>query len=144
MGIGCRQFTFSQESATRRPMTAIRTSRRDEVRTIEWLIGWPDNPAADWRKGFLAGIFDAEGSYSRGILRISNTNPDIISWTVSSLESLGFDVALEPRNLPNGLISLRLRGGLREALRFFHTVDPAITRKRSSKTWPSRATPGSA
>ena len=92
MGIGCRQFTFSQESATRRPMTAIRTSRRDEVRTIEWLIGWPDNPAADWRKGFLAGIFDAEGSYSRGILRISNTDPEIISWTVSSLESLGFDV----------------------------------------------------
>ncbi len=131
VGIGCRQVTFSQESATRRPMTAIRTSRRDEVRTIEWLIGWPDNPAADWRKGFLAGIFDAEGGYSRGILRISNTNPDIISWTVSSLESLGFDVALEPRNLPNGLISLRLRGGLREALRFFHAVDPAITRKRS-------------
>ena len=26
---------------------------------------------------------------------------------------------------------IRLRGGLREALRFFHTVDPAITRKRS-------------
>ena len=131
VGIGCRQFTFSQESATRRLMTAIRTSRRDEVRTIEWLIGRPDNPAADWRKGFLAGIFDAEGSYSGGILRISNTNREIISWTVSSLESLGFDVALEPRNLPNGLISLRLRGGVREALRFFHTVDPAITRKRS-------------
>ena len=131
IGIGCRQFTFSQESATPRLMTAIRTARRDEVRTIEWHIGWPDNPAADWRKGFLAGIFDAEGSYSRGILRISNTNPDIIGWTVSSLESLGFDVALEPRNLPNGLISLRLRGGLREALRFFHTVDPAITRKRT-------------
>ena len=131
VGIGCRQFTFSQESATRRLMTAIRTSRRDEVRTIEWLIGWPDNPAADWRKGFLAGIFDAEGSYSGGILRIPNTNREIISWTVSSLELLGFDVVLEPRNLPNEVTYIRLRGGLKEALRFFHTVDPAITRKRT-------------
>ena len=131
VGIGCRQFTVSQESATRRLMTAIRTSRLDEVRTIEWLIGWPDNPAADWRKGFLAGIFDAEGSYSGGILRIPNTNREIISWTVSSLELLGFDVVLEPGNRPDGLTYIRLRGGLREALRFFHTVDPAITGKRT-------------
>ncbi|MGD0069753.1 MAG: hypothetical protein ABSB76_40870, partial [Streptosporangiaceae bacterium] len=93
--------------------------------------GWPDDPSPDWRKGFLAGIFDAEGSYSRGILRISNTNPDIISWTVASLRLLGFDAVLEPKNQPNGLVVIRVRGGLREALRFFHTVDPAITRKRS-------------
>jgi DNA repair photolyase len=129
-GINCREFTFSEGSATRRPMTAIRTSRRDDVRTIEWLIGWPENPALDWRKGFLAGIFDAEGRYG-GSLRIPNTDPEIISWTVSSLESLGFDYVMAPSKLPNGIVCVRLRGGLREALRFFHTVDPAITRKRS-------------
>jgi DNA repair photolyase len=129
-GIGCREFAFSEESATRRPMAAIRASRRDDVRTIEWLIGWPQEPDIDWRKGFLAGIFDAEGSYS-GSLRIPNTDPEIIDWTVSSLESLGFDYVKEPTNLPNGLVYVRLRGGLREVLRFFHTVDPAITRKRS-------------
>jgi len=130
VGIGCRETTFSEESATRRRMTAICTARRDEVRTIEWLIGWPDNPSADWRKGFLAGIFDAEGSYS-GSPRIPNTDPEIISWIASSLESFGFDFAVEPRNLSNEIIYIRVRGGLREALRFFHTVDPAITRKRS-------------
>jgi DNA repair photolyase len=130
VGIGCREFTFSEESATRRRMTAISASRRGEIWTIEWLIGWPDNPSADWRKGFLAGIFDAEGSYS-GSLRIANTDPEIINWTVSSLESFGFDFAVEPRNRPNGIVYIRLRGGLREVLRFFHTVDPAITRKRS-------------
>jgi DNA repair photolyase len=130
IGIGCREFTFSEESATRRRMTAIATQRRDEVRTIEWLIGWPDNPSADWRKGFLAGIFDAEGSYS-GSLRIANTDPEILNWIMSSLESFAFDFAVEPSNRPNGLTCIRLRGGLRDALRFFHTVDPAITRKRS-------------
>jgi DNA repair photolyase len=130
VGIRCREFTFSEESATRHPMAAIRTSRRDEVRTIEWLIGWPENPTLDWRKGFLAGIFDAEGSYS-GSLRIPNTDPEIINWTVSSLKAFSFDYVVEPRNRPNGIVCVRLRGGLREALRFFHTVDPAITRKRS-------------
>ena len=131
VGIGCAEFCFAEESATRRRMMAIRTSRRDEVRTIEWLINWPDNASADWRKGFLAGVFDAEGSYSGGILRVPNTDPEIINWTSASLRSLGFDFAVEPRNRPNGIVYVRLRGGLREALRFFHTVDPAITRKRS-------------
>jgi DNA repair photolyase len=131
VGIGCKEFTFAEESATRRRMTGIRSGCRDEIWTIEWLIGWPDNPSVDWRKGFLAGIFDAEGSYSGGILRISNTNPEMIKWTTSSLESFGFDFAVEQSNRTNGLKYIRLRGGLREAMRFFHTVDPAITRKRS-------------
>jgi DNA repair photolyase len=130
VGIGCREFMFSDESATRRRMMAISVHGRDRVRMIQRLIGWPDQPTEDWRKGFLAGIFDAEGSYS-GSLRIPNTDPEIINWTVSSLESFGFDFALEPRNLSNGIVYIRLRGGLRETLRFFHTVDPAITRKRS-------------
>jgi DNA repair photolyase len=130
-GIACKEFTFAEESATRRRVTAIRTSRRGEVRTIQWLIGWPDDPTPDWRKGFLAGIFDAEGSYSRGNLRISNTDPEIVDWTVCSLRSLGFEFAVERLNRPDGLVGVRLRGGLREALRFFHTLDPAIARKRS-------------
>jgi len=74
-------------------MTAIYTGRRDDVQTIERLIGWPDTPSADWRKGFLAGIFDAEGSYSRGILRIGNTDRTSSAgrsphWTCSALMSL--------------------------------------------------------
>jgi DNA repair photolyase len=91
---------------------------------------WPQEPEPDWRKGFLAGIFDAEGSYS-GSLRISNTDPEIIGWIGSSLKALGFEYIVEPQDRPNGLVCVRLRGGLREVLRFFHTVDPAITRKRS-------------
>ena len=129
-GVRCREFTFSEESATRRPIAAIRTSRRDDVQTIEWLIGWLENPTLDWRKGYLAGIFDAEGSYG-GSLRIPNTDPEIINWTVSSLDALGFDYVVEPSTRPNGLRCVRLRGGLRQVVRFFHTVDPVITRKRA-------------
>ncbi len=131
MGIHCREFVCAGKSATRRRMMAITTCGRDKVRTIQWLTDWPQDPGPDWRKGFLAGIFDAEGSFSQGILRMSDTDPGIITRIISSLESFGFDVAQERTARPSGLVCVRLRGGLREALRFFHTVDPAITRKQS-------------
>src|SRR4051812_27481007 len=47
------------------------------------------------------------------------------------MRSLFFDYVREPVRHDNGLQVLRIRGGLREHLRFFHTVDPAITRKRT-------------
>src|SRR6202042_1987964 len=77
------------------------------------------------------GIFDAEGSYSRGIWRMSNTDPEIIKWTTRALDSLGFSYAIEDLKKPNGIVGIRMLGGLREVMRFFHTTDPAITRKRS-------------
>ena len=83
-------------------------------------------------RGFLAGIFDAEGSYGDyRILRIANTDPELIDRTQRYLRELGFDVVVEDRHLENGLKCVRIRGGICEHLRFFHTVDPAISRKRS-------------
>jgi len=131
LGAGCGEFVFAGASATRRRMMAIRASDREQVQFIQRLVEWPHSPTPDWRKGFLAGIFDAEGGYSQGVWRISSTDPRIIEWTVSSMRMLGFDVVIEDRRQPNGLKCVRLRGGLREVLRFFHTTDPAITRKRS-------------
>ena len=131
LGVGCSERVFSETSATRRRVMAITTAKREEVQFIQWLIEWPRLASPDWRKGFLAGIFDAEGGYNQGVWRISNTNPEMIGWTVSSMKSLGFDVVVEDLNRPNGMKCVRLRGGLREVLRFFHTTEPAITRKRS-------------
>jgi len=131
VGVGVHEFCFAEASERRRRMMAIRTSVRDQVWFIQWLIRWPDTPSPEWRKGFLAGIFDAEGSYSENVLRISNTDPEIVGWTISSLRSLGFDVAIDQTPRLNGLCAVRFRGGLKEHLRFFHATDPAITRKRS-------------
>jgi DNA repair photolyase len=130
-GVVVSEFCFAEASINRQRIAAIRTQSRDQVRAIQWLTEWPEGPSLDWRKGFLAGIFDAEGSHSQGVLRISNTDPEIIGWTVSSLEALSFDVAIDRTSKPNGLCCVRFRGGLKERLRFFHTTDPAITRKRS-------------
>jgi len=100
-----------------------------DVQAIQNFISWPTDPSSDWYKGFLAGIFDAEGSYS-GAWRLSNTDPEIISWTTRALSAFGFQYALEPPRA-NGVVVVRMLGGLREVMRFFHTTDPAITRKRS-------------
>jgi DNA repair photolyase len=127
-----RSFVFAAASATRRLMNAIQTQRRTNVDEVRKLIAWPDAPPLEWHKGFLAGIFDAEGSYSQGILRISNTNPEIIDWIERSLRELQFRYVIEhiDRKVTKPIDVVRLVGGLVEHLRFFHSVDPAIARKR--------------
>jgi DNA repair photolyase len=121
--------TARLEFGARQPMAAIRSSRRGTVERIHRLIEFPSQPSDQWERGFLAGIFDAGGSYSRGILRISNTNPRIIERITSSLAAFGFDFKVECKQR-NGLKTVRILGGLPEHMRLFHLVDPAITRKR--------------
>jgi DNA repair photolyase len=125
------EFAYLAAGPTNRAMSAIRTSSRRNVSAVREMIEWPERPDSDWVKGFLAGVFDAEGGCSRGILRISNTDPAIVGQITLSLRRLGFTYAVEDPGLPNGLRSVRITGGLPEQLRFFQTVDPATTRKRS-------------
>src|SRR5262249_15195113 len=122
------EFAFSAAHGDRAAMTGIRTHAQSQVRAIRELVAWPEEPGVDWTKGYLAGIFDSEGSCSRGVLRHCNKHPDILSWIQRSIASLRFEYRVEgPRD--DGLVNIRLLGGLRERTRFFHTVDPAITRK---------------
>jgi DNA repair photolyase len=124
------EFAFQAAAGDRRAMRAIRTSARDKVAAIRDLIRWPRAPSDDWCKGFLAGIYDAEGS-NGGVVRIADTDGEILGWTEYCLSRLGFGHVNEATRNRNGLCYVRLRGGLPEVTRFLHTVDPAITRKRS-------------
>jgi DNA repair photolyase len=124
------EFDYRVAIPGARAMTAIRASAREKVAAVRQVTDWPRDPTDEWCKGFLAGIFDAEGS-SSGVIRICNTDPAIIDWTRYCLRRFDFNHVVEDRNLPNGVCSVRILGGLREALRFFHVVDPATTRKRT-------------
>jgi DNA repair photolyase len=124
------EFHFSAATAARREIRAIRASSREAIERITHLIEWPGSPTQEWFAGFLAGIFDAEGSFSCLIFRIANTDSEIIKWTSRALMAFGFDISLDRRSSPNVMTSVRILGGLSEKLRFFHTVDPAITRER--------------
>jgi DNA repair photolyase len=127
------EFLFQEAVGVRKQLKAIRTSSYRGVTTIQEIIAWPHAPSAEWAKGFLAGIFDAEGSFNHyGGLRIANTDDAIIKQILLGLRRFGFSFSTHVRPQGNKpLTVIRLLGGLRERLRFYHTVDPAITRKRT-------------
>ena len=130
-GISTYEALFKAAGGTTRAMHAIRTYSSPLVDAIRNLIQWPNAPTKDWSKGFLAGIFDAEGSFSQTVWRVPNTDPEIVGWTARCLREFGFSYVLEHLHFDHRkpIDVVRLKGGLREHLRFFHTVRPAITRK---------------
>jgi DNA repair photolyase len=131
LGVITDEFVFAEAVGAHRAIIAIRTQTRGNCEHISEIVRWPILPGVSWMKGFLAGIFDAEGSCSQGVWRVSNTDPEIIGWIKAALARFRFDFVAEPYPERNGLISIRLRGGLAERMRFFLGTDPAITRKRT-------------
>jgi DNA repair photolyase len=130
--IHASEFPFQKAAGASRVTRAIRSHARPDVERIRSLVAWPAEPAPEWSAGFLAGIFDAEGSYSQGILAISSADKDVVHWIGRCLQGFDFRFSLEyaaggrikPRNV------VRVHGGVREHLRFFQRVDPAIAHKR--------------
>jgi DNA repair photolyase len=141
LGVSTDEFVFQEAVAGRKQLTAIRNSTHNAVTVITEVIAWPRARSLEWCKGFLAGIFDAEGSYNRnGGLRIANTDPAMIDQVTACLKRFGFSFAMvvnrHDRTKP--VTSVRLLGGLREHLRFYHTVGPSITRKLTIEGWALR------
>ena len=95
------------------------------------LTAWPLDPSDDWRRGFLAGAFDADGSVTRDGLRIAGSDERFVGWAREGLSWLEFDVREELPRPGSDVRSLRVSGGPRELLRFVHLTDPAISRKRA-------------
>ena len=126
-GIRTTRFAFTPKTERHREMAGIRASSRASYFAILNLIEWPREPDHEWQLGFLAGIFDAEGS-AAPVIRISNKDPEILGRTAGALGTFGFDHMLEGPNAI-GCFTVRIRGGFAERLRFFHLTDPAITRK---------------
>jgi len=116
---------------SRRAMTSFRDLGRLEIRTFTSLLSWPAEPSVDWRTGFLAGVFDAEGSFRQSVLRIAHTDQEMIKQTADCLRSFDFDIATDLPSRSGATSSVRLRGGLPAHLRFLHLVDPAVDDKRT-------------
>lgn len=131
-GVGTTAFVFQRATRRRREIRAIGNQTKAGVERVRGLIAWPQNPSSQWQAGYLAGIFDAEGSCDRsGALRICNTDSEILRRAEEALRMLHFDIAIESTVDRGGLVYLRLRGGAHERIRFFQLTDPVIARKRS-------------
>jgi DNA repair photolyase len=128
-----RAFVFHEGNLFQKRLHAIRANGRDRIDSIRALIAWPTHPSESWSKGFLAGIYDAEGGMSGLILRISNCDLEIIDRIGESMRRFGFSFVIETTKADQArpVKVVRITGGLQEKLRFFLTVDPAITRKRT-------------
>jgi DNA repair photolyase len=131
--IATDEFIFAEAVGGRKQIAALRNQTRQGVASIMEITAWPHAPSVEWRAGFLAGIFDAEGTCrSKGALTISNTDAAIVEHLEASLRHFNFSFSTRSRPQGNKALTLIwLRGGLRERLRFFHMTDPAITRKRT-------------
>jgi DNA repair photolyase len=122
---------FQRAAGSQREVRSIPAFSQSRTARVRELIEWPSTPSIDWCRGFLAGIFDAEGSRSDCILRITNTHPELLGWIEACARRLGFEVARDRRRANEDRSGVRITGGLSEHFRFFHLTDPAITRKRS-------------
>jgi DNA repair photolyase len=103
LGVVTREFTVAPATGARRAISVMKTRTRAAFQTITGSIRWPTLADEDWTKGFLAGIFDAEGSCSRGILDPAMTHKRSITGAavknrarlrVVSVEALGFDLPM--------------------------------------------------
>jgi DNA repair photolyase len=114
--------------------TAEPADPRALARAREYLIGdepislpieRPLVPSEEWHKGYLAAVFDVDGEFGRGHLRVARAGRAGISLISDALLRLDFRFVLDDLGLRSGVQRIRLSGGLPEYLRFLHTVDPA-------------------
>jgi len=89
----------------------------------------------EFKRGYLAGIFDSEGSYSTHILRIANKDEDILSKIEKFGKEFGF---IFKRERYKPLPTVRLEGDIGEKIRFFATTNPSISRKKLTVLGHSR------
>jgi DNA repair photolyase len=127
-GVPTSEFLFAPARSGCRAMHAIRTQQQRAVAIIEALIDWPRDACDEWTRGFLAGIYDAEGHLGQ-VVRISNGDPVLLDRISAAFHQLGFRSVREPART-NGVCNIRLLGGLPETVRFILMVDPATGRKR--------------
>ena len=108
-----------------------RSLRKVEVRSLARLgiihaLLNREHDSASYRRGFLAGFFDAEG-HNGTSLRISQVDVSVLERVQRYGAGLGFDFRLESR--PGAASTLRLVGRFIDRIRFFSACRPAIARK---------------
>ena len=122
------------------PLARTREYLANFALPIESLIEWPDDPCDEWARGFLSGIYDAEGHLGR-VVRITTGDPVLLDRSMKALRQLGFRTGRGPVG-PNGVCDIRLLGGLPETVRFVLMIDPATPRKRTITGRAMKATGG--
>ncbi len=157
-GISTEEFPFRPAAGREAEIRGIRTHSRPDVDRIRDLLAWPSDASAQWCRGFLAGVYDADGEMRVEAAERTPTPPAGPAAPLHAPAAL----AAPPRPAPAPVVTLRLSspepaivaraaaclrrlgfafavdsdgvrlgGASAERLRFLQSVDPAIARKRS-------------
>jgi hypothetical protein len=106
-----------------KPMFKVETRNLAALSSIHAVLT-TEFDSFDFKRGFLAGVFDAEGSYSKN-LRVHQTKDNGLLERVERYAgALGLTFEQETK-------SARLTGTLREKIRFFALLRPSLIRKTS-------------
>ncbi|HEU4423113.1 MAG TPA: intein-containing Rv2578c family radical SAM protein [Pilimelia sp.] len=108
-------------------LAGFRHAARDGLVTLAELIRWPEAPSECWLRGFLAGMFDADGGRDRHLLWLSDSDEMLLRQAMDALRRFRFNALLDTQRLPSGVRTILVGGGLAEQLRFKHLCDPAVT-----------------
>ena len=101
--------------------------KADFVKFKEMRLDWQDT---EFCRGYIGGIFDAEGEFSKAHqIRISNNDQQIIDNVKNITGACGFHWGESKKN-GGRLHYLFLKGGLMECLRFYWVFQPKILHKR--------------
>ena len=127
-GVDVLERPFAAGSERRRPVRKVETRSLAKLAILYKLVHG-ERGTRSYRRGFLAGVFDAEGSNSTS-LRISQVDVAFLDRLIHYARSLGFELVLEPRI--ERASTVRLVGSVAERIRWFSALEPAIGRKRDA------------
>jgi DNA repair photolyase len=127
LGVAVSIRAFISGSATRKPLRKVETRSLRNLAVIHKLLA-AELESRSYRRGFLAGFFDAEGHHGRS-LRISQVDKNVLARVTRYARGFGFEFALEDF-AGQRASTVRLVGSVADRIRWFSTLDPAISRKR--------------
>ena len=120
---------FAPGRSTTHPMWKVEIRSLAKLEVIAKLLA-VERASRNYRRGFLAGFFDAEGHNGRS-LRISQMDVAVLERVQRYARSLGLEFRLE-RGRGGRASTLRLLGSIRNRIAFFSVCQPAIRRKANA------------
>ena len=108
-------------SRKRETMKALWLTRNGDARALECFLE-QDRDDSSYRRGWLAGFYDAEGSWSGYVSFAQDKASRHLSRLTSYLSREGFHPAVTEKGL-------RLGGSISESVKFFSRCTPVLTRK---------------
>ena len=125
-----RDFLISSKEHLLKP--AIFSAKRD---TFNWFTNLINsnlliNTDINYAKGFLAGIYDAEGHLGKSCIRITQGNIDVLAEIKRLMILSGFEYKLETMKTKTNLQCYNFRLASKDIERFLSFTDNKVKRKR--------------